>query len=127
MCDIFLTFLLHGKVSLSHKHRKSNRYVAFIKIFIPKCVNNTLKPTDKKRYPHNIFLISARIPCGYSELPASNEYLPPWLFSWRNKKNISTFWLKKHLIRNYEYCHIFLHKYHILLIYKCLSCIYIEG
>ena len=65
MCDIFLTLLLHGKVYLSHKHRKSNGYIAFIKICIPKFVKAALKPPDKKGYPHNIFLISVQKPCGY--------------------------------------------------------------
>ena len=88
MCDNFLTLLLHGKVSLSHKHRKSNGYIAFIKSCISKFVKAALKFLG---YPHNIFLISAQIPCGYSEVPASNEYFPQWMFSWRNKKNISTF------------------------------------
>ena len=46
------------------------------------------------------------------------------MFLWRNKKNIGTFSLKKHLIQNYEHCHIFFHKYHISLICKCLTCIY---
>ena len=37
---------------------------------------------------------------------------------------ISTFWLKKHLIQNYERCHIFFHKYHVSLLCKRLTCIY---
>ena len=37
---------------------------------------------DKREYPHNIFLISPR--------GASNEY-SQYIFSWRNKKNISSF------------------------------------
>ena len=46
-----------------------------------------------------IFVISLqKHTCGYSlEAPcqdASNEY-PQCMFSWRNKKNISSFWLKK--------------------------------
>ena len=86
MCDIFLTLLLHGQVSLSHKHRKSNRCIAFIKICIPKFVKDSFKLPDKKGYPHNIFLISAQIPCGYSEVPASHDYFTQWMFSWRNKK-----------------------------------------
>ena len=56
---------------------------------------------DKSGYLVNIFLISPRkhtlwvlitleTPCR----GASNEY-PQHMFSWRNKKNINTFWLKK--------------------------------
>ena len=53
---------------------------------------------DKGGYPVNIFLISPRKRCGYSlevhPRGASNEY-PQHMFSWRNKKNINTFGLKK--------------------------------
>ena len=52
-----------------------------------------------------VFLfLDENICCGYSvEVPqrgASNEY-PQHMFSSRNKKNIDTFWLKKHLIKSY--------------------------
>ena len=55
--------------------------------------------TDKKGYPHNIFLIlDENICCGYSlEAPhqgASNEY-QQHMFSLRNKKDISSFQMKK--------------------------------
>ena len=55
--------------------------------------------TDKRGYPHIIFLISPQnIGCGYSlEAPhrgTSNEY-PQHMFSWRNKKDISIFRMKK--------------------------------
>ena len=56
MCDIFLTLLLHGKVSLSHKHRKSNGYIVFIKVCIPKFVKDALKPPEKKGI-HVIFFL----------------------------------------------------------------------
>ena len=54
---------------------------------------------DMGGYSVNIFLISPKnICCGYSlEAPrrgASNEY-QQCMFSWRNKKNINTFVLKK--------------------------------
>ena len=45
-----------------------------------------------------VLFLHENICCGYSlEVPwqgASDEY-PQHMFSWRNKKNISTFWLKK--------------------------------
>ena len=55
--------------------------------------------TDKRGYPHNIFLfLHENICCGYSlEAPrrgASNEY-PQHMFTWRNKKDISIFGRKK--------------------------------
>ena len=55
--------------------------------------------TDRRGYPHNIFLISPqKICCGYSlEAPrrgASNEYLQH-MFSCRNKKDIRIFRMKK--------------------------------
>ena len=55
--------------------------------------------TDKRRYPHNIFLISQqKHMLWYSlEVPhqgASNEY-PQHMFSSRNKKDISIFQMKK--------------------------------
>ena len=55
--------------------------------------------TDKRGYPHNIFLISPQKHIwGYSfEAPqwgASNEYQQR-MFSWRNKKDISIFRMKK--------------------------------
>ena len=58
--------------------------------------------TDKRGYPHNIFLNSPQnICCRYSlEAPrwgTSNEY-PQNMFSWRNKKDISIFRWKKRLI-----------------------------
>ena len=51
-------------------------------------------PSDKRGYPHNIFLISPWkhtlwVLIWNSSLSTHN------MFSWRNKKNISTFWLKK--------------------------------
>ena len=56
--------------------------------------------TDKREYPHNIFLYE-NICCGYSlEAPqrgASNEY-PQHMFSWRNKKDISIFQTKKNAL-----------------------------
>ena len=55
--------------------------------------------TDKRGYPHNIFLISPRKHMLWYSLEApqqgaSNEY-PQHMFAWRNKKNISIFWMKK--------------------------------
>ena len=56
----------------------------------------TLKVTfiglDKGGYPVNIFLISPRKHMLCRD--PSNEY-PQHMFSWRNKKNINTFGLKK--------------------------------
>ena len=55
--------------------------------------------TDKRGI-HIIFFLflHKNICCGYSlEVPrrgASNEY-PQHMFSWRNKKDISIFWMKK--------------------------------
>ena len=53
--------------------------------------------TDKRGYPHNIFLISQRKRCEYSlQVPrrgASNEYHN--MFSLRNKKDVSSFRMKK--------------------------------
>ena len=55
--------------------------------------------TDKRGYPHNIFFLflNENICFGYSlEAPrrgASNEY-PQHMFSLRNKKDISSFWMK---------------------------------
>ena len=54
---------------------------------------------DKGGYPVNIFLISPRKHMLWYSLEAprrgaSNEY-PQHIFSWRNKKNINTFGLKK--------------------------------
>ena len=54
---------------------------------------------DKGGYPVNIFLISPQKHMLWYSLEAprrgaSNEY-PQHMFSWRNKKNINTFGLKK--------------------------------
>ena len=66
------------------------------------CFNGEIRKlssaTDKRGYPHNIFLIDKNICCGYSlEVPhwgTSNEY-PQHMFSLRNKKDISSFRMKK--------------------------------
>ena len=55
--------------------------------------------TDKRGYPHNIFLISPQKHMLWYSLEAprrgaSNEY-PQHMFSWRNKKDISIFRMKK--------------------------------
>ena len=55
--------------------------------------------TDKRGYPHNIFLISSRKHMLWYSLEApcrgtSNEY-PQHMFLWRNKKDISIFQVKK--------------------------------
>ena len=55
--------------------------------------------TDKRGYPHNIFLISPRKHMLWYSLEApcwgaSNGY-PQHMFSWRNKKDISLFRMKK--------------------------------
>ena len=55
--------------------------------------------TDKRGYPHNIFLISRRKCMLWYSLEAprrgtSNEY-PQHMFSLRNKKDISIFRMKK--------------------------------
>ena len=61
----------------------------FINLYV--LANNGAIGLNKSGYQVNIFLISLR--CG-----ASNEY-PQHMFSWRNKKNINTFRLKKILSR----------------------------
>ena len=52
--------------------------------------------TDKRGYPHNIFLISQRKHMLWVLIRsrgASNEY-PQYMISSRNKKDISIFWMK---------------------------------
>ena len=68
-------------------------------VFTLACTYNKLIIAPDKRYTHDIFLfLHKKICCGYSlEAPrwgASNEY-PQHMFLLRNKKNISTFLLKK--------------------------------
>ena len=53
--------------------------------------------TDKRGYPHNIFLISLQKHMLWVLRGASNEY-PQDMFLWRNGKKISIFWMKKGLI-----------------------------
>ena len=53
--------------------------------------------TDKRGYPHNIFLISRGKHVVGTQVPqrgTSNEY-PQHMFLLRNKKNISSFRMKK--------------------------------
>ena len=51
---------------------------------------------DKRGYPHNVFFLflHENVCCGDSLEDASNEY-PQRMFLCRNKKIISTFWMKK--------------------------------
>ena len=72
---------------------------SFIWSYVIKELSISLLAPDKRRYPQNNFLyLHKNICCGYSlEAPhrgTSNEY-PQHMFSWRNKKNITTFCLKK--------------------------------
>ena len=63
------------------------------------CNRNVSIATDKRGYPHNMFLISLQKHMLWYSLEAprqgaSIEY-PQHMFSWRNKKDISIFRMKK--------------------------------
>ena len=73
-------------------------YIAPDKVLFQLKLNDIFIATDKRGYPHNIFLSSPRKQMWYSlEAPwwgIFNEY-PQHMFSWRNKKDIRIFWMKK--------------------------------
>ena len=65
--------------------------------------------TDKRGYPHNIFLISPLkhmllYPLEAPRRGASNEY-PQHMFLWKNKKDISIFRMKKSALSVAGLCH----------------------
>ena len=72
---------------------------------------------DKAGDPVNIFLISPRkhmlwVLIGSASPPrrgASNEY-PQHMFSWRNKKNINTFGMKKSALTSVPTTYVFVEK-----------------
>ena len=70
-------------------------------------IESTISITaDKRGYHGYIFCyFSMKTCCGKSlEVPqwgTSNEY-PQYMFSWRIKKNVNTFWLKKRAILSYD-------------------------
>ena len=74
-------------------------HVLMIMIISPAHDNNIFIATDKRGYPHNIFLIIDENICSVYSLEAprrgaSNEY-PQHMFLLRNKKDISIFRMKK--------------------------------
>ena len=70
-----------------------NRYV-----FVMMCLHGILEQHERGIHTISFLFLHENICCGYSlEAPlrgASYEY-PQHMFSWRNKKNINTFQLKK--------------------------------